>query len=615
MASPTGTGRGYGHEAFSSLDARLRYWQRGFCGIRVAQWIGQPAQNIMIVLRFWVVEYYYTELLRWGTVSALCPCSAGLTYAQYFSWAGFEGVTTVTLTDVQFGHGMASLVRYVMSCGCTYTGTLSIDVAIRFSVAFIEGCGAYGGDPVMLDLLRAALRAAFGVGGLECDPADPADAGCIRDCLYVYYNALGNAGMQYLHWCFTLIIMILRHLSVIMAGAGSTMSQHEPYIQLNPPSHFVYTVLGEGGSTTPLAVGHGVDAMWVRDQHGAIVHFMECADGVPPTFTFDLTTLTTSVTSLIPYQYGEHGLWRGFDPMAGCGCSYPSDTGDEGGTDGGGTGGGGMTGGGGGSVTGVTEVTGVENTMEVATTEVGDVALTTTEEGEEEEDISIILVCAIIAGIAICLFCVCIFLFCCRFRYVWFLRSADGEPSYRATSRSAKTPPTDGWEVCKKDDDPDGGPATGKKSEPASPRQSNPMYTSAAGSGQLRSNSMYESAGSGRASGMKSEPAPEVMLGDGKGDASKADFVTVQGAGDHMFNGTYVRTEELTQSKNDVREGKIKWVKKGGAGEYMVMRGKEEKPGKQNGTAVWNTENPIYDGGAVGPEGGGDGYLDVESGK
>ena len=125
--------------------------------------------------------------------------------------------------------------------------------------------------------------------------------------------------------------------------------------------------------------------------------------------------------------------------------------------------------------------------------------------------------------------------------YVWFLRTAEGKSSYRAVSKFGKTPPTKGWEVCKKGDD----------------------------------------SHDGRASKEQSEPARQVMLGEGKGDsddAAKADFVTVADAGDPIFNGTYVRTEELTRDEGDNREGKIKWVKEGATGEYMVMGRKEEKP-------------------------------------
>ena len=196
-------------------------------------------------------------------------------------------------------------------------------------------------------------------------------------------------------------------------------------------------------------------------------------------------------------------------------------------------------------------------------------SVSTTTDEDEDDNTGIIIACAIVGIFTACTFCVCIFFFCCRYDYVWFLRTAEGESSYLAVSKSRKTPPTEGWEVCTKDDD------------------------------RL----------DGRASKKKSEPAPQVMLGDGK-----RDFVTVADAGDPMFNGTYVRTDELTQDEEDDREGKIKWVKEGATGEYMVMGGKEEKPeelAKPERKTVFDRENPIYVSEVAAPEGEADGYLEV----
>ena len=177
-----------------------------------------------------------------------------------------------------------------------------------------------------------------------------------------------------------------------------------------------------------------------------------------------------------------------------------------------------------------------------------------------------------------------------RHQHVWFLRSADGESIYRTTSSSSTTPPTQNWEVCK-----------GKENE------------------ELEL--------------LLAEPAPRVLLGgdtatpehtgcstgDGGAkskDSAKDNFVTVEGAGDLRFNGTYERTEKLAEAEDDDREGRVTWVKQGGDGEYMVMGGNRENQNQnQMDAAVWNMENPIYDGEDEGPEGGGDGYLDVESEK
>ena len=331
---------------------------------------------------------------------------------------------------------------------------------------------------------------------------------------------------------------------------------------------------------------HGVASAWVRDQHGAIVHFVEFTDGVPPTFAFDLTTVPGPVSSLIPYQYGEQGLWIGVDPMVACGCTFdPAINGGAGGF----------------VIIAGDDVDDVDDGDDGSATTAGD------DDGDDGD--TIIIICAVVAVFAACLCCCCFFFLCCNYRYVWFLRTEDGSSSYRAVSKSRKTPPTEGWKVCKKDDN----------------------------------------CNDGRASQKESEPAPQVMLGDGKSD-SEEDFaevkvVTVQGAGDPMFNGTYVRTAELTQSEADNREGKIKWVKEGGTGEYMIMGGKEEKP-EEPGSRTWAAFDnpiydapemqietlirdgeaselydepemaivtPIYDGGASNPEGDGDGYLDLDA--
>jgi len=209
-----------------------------------------------------------------------------------------------------------------------------------------------------------------------------------------------------------------------------------------------------------------------------------------------------------------HGLRRGRDPLAGCDCSVGP------GSDG--------------------TTAAVERIPVVSTTTAGEVVLTAA--SEDDDDTSIVIACAVSATVALCLFCMCIVLFCGRSKYVWLLRSKDGEPSYRATSGSRTTPPTEGWTVCQQDTD----------------------------------------GNAGRVSKKQSELVLQVMLGDGEGDsmdATKAAFVTVQGAGDRRFNGTYVRTEDLTQARDDDRKGQVKWLKEGGTGECILVGGKEDPPG------------------------------------
>ena len=159
----------------------------------------------------------------------------------------------------------------------------------------------------------------------------------------------------------------------------------------------------------------------------------------------------------------------------------------------------------------------------------------------------------------LCLLLFCVFLLpLLRPRYVWFLRSADGTPSYSATGGSKNTPPTQGWVMCKSDDDDADGAA-------------------------------------------KRDPAPKVELGDvGKGstEATKATFVTVQGAGNPAFNGTYERPAEPVEPDQEGRDTPPRWAKQAGFGEYLSMGTNEDEP---RGDATDSTtgdvrsaENPLY---------------------
>ena len=571
------------HQAFSSIPAKLENYEAGFGYLRV-QYPSNAlhtagSDNIIGVLRHWL--------------------------DRHNGQAG-DGLITdvgagISMSNQQLGRGIASAARRALALGCSFGsdtenpyyvngGNCTSEEVVALATAFAVGSIDGRVNPSTVAVLGSAFTASLPLQAACSTWMLDMTAPCYTSTRETFVGALGDLRSS-LHHLLLLASVLLEYIDVLVAELPVTMHEHDPYIQLDQTTGSLWCgVLGEGASTTTLT-SDPVDSMWLKDQHGVIVHFVNLSGSTsPPSFTLDLITLGSEVTSLVPYQRSSRGIWKGLDPLE---PSTPADTTVPQPTnpnDGGGGGGGGPT---------------------------STVISATATDGEEDDGDGngIITICAIVTVVVLGVCCVFIFFVWGRRQHVWFLRSADGVPIYRATSSSSKLPPTQDWEVCKGKEKEDRENISSTQAEPAPQILLGGDTTTA------------ENAGSSGDGGAKSK------------DDAKGKFVTVEGAGDPRFNGTDERTEKLAGAKDDDRKGRAKWVKQGGDGEYMVVGGKEEKPKNQKDAAdcdkensiydggvgkeekpekamvaaICHKENPLYDGGAEGPEGGGDGYLDVES--
>ena len=105
--------------------------------------------------------------------------------------------------------------------------------------------------------------------------------------------------------------------AMVVAGAPA---KHQPKI-MGTGNGTTIVVLGAGGSDTTLHPHaydtHYIEAVFAKDQHGAVVVYQVLADSVK-TARSKPVVLPASATSLVPYEFCNlHGLWAGatWSPM------------------------------------------------------------------------------------------------------------------------------------------------------------------------------------------------------------------------------------------------------------------------------------------------------------
>jgi hypothetical protein len=304
------------HQAFGSVMTRLNYYESGYCDALVSDDALGESKNIMLVLRHWA------ERQRCGSTSA-----SALVANRNAEWSnrGYciqAGVTDIT--DVDIGKGLAAVVRSALSCGCTYTGELSLTVAVRFCVAFVRGSIRTSG--VTVGDLWVNLELAFDrfVGlAMLCTVSDVA---CLQNAFMAFETAMRSSTSaawfsRTEHYPF-LCLKVLHEITGIMTDATATWVEHQPYLWVGGNFDTARIgALGVRGSRTSLfqqSLGEDyVESMWVRDQHDRVVFFsdMSATSGTAES-TFSIATGDISkATSLVPYiQYSNvRGLWRGMD--------------------------------------------------------------------------------------------------------------------------------------------------------------------------------------------------------------------------------------------------------------------------------------------------------------
>ena len=304
------------HQAFGSVTNRLVYYESGYCDALVSDYALGESKNIMLVLRHWA------ERQGCGSTAA-----SALVANRNAEWTGRgyciqAGVTD--MTDVEIGKGLAAVVRSALSCGCTYTGELSLTVAVRFCLAFVRGSIRTSG--VTVGDLWANLELAFErfIGpAMLCGVSDVA---CLQNAFMTFETAMRSSTStawfsRTEHYPF-LCLKVLHEITAIMTDATATWVEHQPYLWVGGNFDTARIgALGVRGSRTTLfqqSLGEDyVESMWVRDQHDRVVFFsdMSATSGTAES-TFSIATGDVSMaTSLVPYtQYSNvRGLWRGMD--------------------------------------------------------------------------------------------------------------------------------------------------------------------------------------------------------------------------------------------------------------------------------------------------------------
>ena len=309
-AHPNGVGSAYYHQAFDSVQQQIHSIEGGrLPDTTVATEAGQ--------------SNFVTELLARLAV-----------YNQQVSGNTVPGISSGDvhqLTDAHVREGVAAILRQALARECTFdasaiatpppdsVGSCALDDAVGLAVAFTTGADPRpeARYPDTMTRLWAAFRASLPRAVFCIDDARPWDVPEVwlapaRD---LFLAALGPIQRSYHHY-FVLAVHTLKYLNILYAASSPV--ELDPYIELNSTTgSFWCGVLGEGGSTTTLT-NHNVDAIWIRDQRGAIVYFANLTGSSgPPRVDFNLNVLSYPATSLTPYQFSPgRGVWSGRDPLA-----------------------------------------------------------------------------------------------------------------------------------------------------------------------------------------------------------------------------------------------------------------------------------------------------------
>ena len=314
--SPSGVGPAYYHQAFNSVQQQIHSIESGrMSDTMVAT---EASQSIFVI-----------ELQRWLTL-----------YNRQVSGNTLPGISSRDvhlLTNTQASNGVASILRRAWRSGCTFnasliatptsplvgSGSCSLDDAVNLAMAF-----TFGADPnpvawrpatqAIMTQVATAFRSSL-PGAMSCiDETRPWAVldSCLAPARDLFFTALGGSLRGAYHHHFVLAVHTLKYLNVLYTT--SSLSELDPHLELNSSTGVYWCgVLGAGGSTTTLTT-HTVDAIWIRDQRGAIVYFEDLTGSSgPPWVEFNRASLEYSATSLTPHQFSRsRGLWRGRDPLA-----------------------------------------------------------------------------------------------------------------------------------------------------------------------------------------------------------------------------------------------------------------------------------------------------------